>query len=406
MEFHIFTLPNGIRVIHKQTDREVAHCGLVVNAGSRDELEDEQGLAHFIEHCIFKGTSKRKTYHILSRLDAVGAEINAYTTKEETWIYASFVNKHFDRAAELIADICFNSTFPEKEIKKEKDVIIDEINSYQDSPSETIFDDFEEQVFDGHPIGRNILGTVDSVKKFSRESILKFIFRHYRTDQMVFSVVGNIPAKKVERVVRKYFSESRDSAIHQKRIAFNSYLPRHIERNEDTHQVHYVLGNTAYHHDHPQKTGLILLNNYLGGPGMNSRLNLMIREKYGFAYNIESHYQSYYDTGIFEVYLGTDEKTFEKGKKLIFKELALLREKKLGTAQLHSAKQQLIGQFALAQESGSGIMLAIGKSFLLYDKVDSVEEVYKKINEVTSSDIMEIANEILQVNSLSSLTFK
>jgi predicted Zn-dependent peptidase len=223
---------------------------------------------------------------------------------------------------------------------------------------------------------------------------------------MVFSVVGNIPAKKVERVVRKYFSESRDSAIHQKRIAFNSYLPRHIERNEDTHQVHYVLGNTAYHHDHPQKTGLILLNNYLGGPGMNSRLNLMIREKYGIAYNIESHYQSYYDTGIFEVYLGTDEKTFEKGKKLIFKELALLREKKLGTAQLHSAKQQLIGQFALAQESGSGIMLAIGKSFLLYDKVDSVEEVYKKINEVTSSDIMEIANEILQVNSLSSLTFK
>lgn len=405
MEFHLFTLPNGIRVIHKETDREIAHCGLVVNAGSRDELEDEQGLAHFIEHCIFKGTKKRKTYHILSRLDAVGAEINAYTTKEETWIYASFINKHFERAVELISDICFNSTFPEKEIKKERDVIIDEINSYQDSPTEMIFDDFEEQVFAKHPLGRNVLGTAESVKKFNRESILKFIFRHYRTDQMVFSVVGNINSKTVERIVRKFFSGKMDSGIYQKRKAFKTYKPSHILKEEETHQVHYLLGNTAYHHDHPLKPGLILLNNYLGGPAMNSRLNLMIREKHGIAYNIESNYQSYSDTGVFEIYLGTDDRMFEKGKKLIFNELKLLREKKLGTSQLHSAKQQLIGQFALAQESGSSIMLAIGKTFLLYDKVDSIEEVYRKINEITSTDLLEIANEIMNEKDMSSLTY-
>jgi len=406
MEFHQFTLANGIRVIFKDTNREVAHCGLVINAGSRDEKPHEEGLAHFIEHSIFKGTSKRKTYHILSRLDSVGAEINAYTSKEETWVYSSFVNAHFDRATELIADICFNSIFPEKEIKKEKDVIIDEINAYQDSPSEQIFDDIEEVVFSGHPLGRNILGTEASVKSFTREHIFEFIGRRYKTDQMVFSVVGNFSLKTVKRIAEKYLGQFPSNLSNDTRLPFNGYKPIDVNQAKDTHQVHYVVGVEAYHSGHENQTGLVLLNNYLGGPGMNSRLNLMIREKHGIAYNIESHYQGYSDTGLLEIYLGTDAKSFEKSKKLLFTELKKLREKKLGIAQIHSAKQQLIGQIALGQESGAGTMLALGKSLLLYDRVDTLEQVFQRIDQVTSAEILEISNQIFDPERLSSVTYK
>lgn len=406
MDFHQFTLENGIRVIFKHSDREVAHCGLIINAGSRDEWEKEEGLAHFIEHCIFKGTKKRKTYHILSRLDSVGAEINAYTTKEETWVYASFVKHHFDRAAELIADICFNSIFPEREIKKEKDVIIDELNAYQDSPGEQIFDDFEEVLYAGHPLGRSILGTERSVEALNRDDIFEFIGRRYRGDQMVFSVVGDFTPKKVERIARKYFGEYESPKSNDKRVKFEGYTPKQIIQERDTHQVHHVMGTEAYAADHPKRMGLIIMNNYLGGPGMNSRLNLMIREKHGIAYNIESHYQGYSDTGLLQVYLGTDKRSFEKSKRLIDNELKLLREKKLGIVQLHNAKQQLIGQIALSQESGAGNMLALGKSMLLFDRIDSLEEVFHRIEEVSAEDILEVANELLSPDRMSSVTYR
>ncbi|MDG1261001.1 MAG: pitrilysin family protein [Flavobacteriales bacterium] len=406
MEFHTFQLSNGIRVIHKQTDREVSHCGLIINSGSRDELEHQQGLAHFIEHSIFKGTQKRKTFHILSRLDSVGAEINAYTTKEETWVYASYLEKHLDRAVELIADICFNSTFPEKEIEKEKDVIIDEINSYMDAPGEMIFDDFEEQLYAGHPIGRNILGTVDSVRSLGREDIFEMQGRRYRTNQMVFSSVGPSPVSKVKRICEKYLNTFTSPEGKEDRAPFEHYKPLNVELNKDTYQVHYLLGNVAYHNGHKNKTGLILLNNILGGPAMNSRLNLHIREKHGMAYNIESNYSSYSDTGIFQVYLGTDDKFFAKAEKLVHAELKKLRDKELGTSQLHMAKQQLIGQVALNQDSGSGTMLALGKSYLLYDKVDSIEEVYSSIENLTSSQLLEIANEVFDPAALSRLVYR
>lgn len=405
MEFHLFTLANGIRVIFKETNREVAHCGLVINAGSRDEHPHEEGLAHFIEHSIFKGTSKRKTYHILSRLDSVGAEINAYTSKEETWIYSSFVKEHFERATELIADICFNSIFPEKEIKKEKDVIIDEINAYQDSPSEQIFDDFEEVLFANHPLGRNILGTEESVNSFTRDNIFSFIHRRYRTDQMVFSVVGDFSLKTVKKMAEKHLGSVVSGKFSDTRLPFTSYTPTNIIKQKDTHQVHYIVGAEAYSAGHNYRTGLVLLNNYLGGPGMNSRLNLMIREKHGIAYNIESHYQGYSDTGLVQIYLGTDEKSFEKSKKLLFAELKRFRDTKMGVAQLHSAKQQLIGQIALAQESGAGTMLALGKSLLLYDKVDSLDQVFQRINEVSAEEVLHVANEIFDPSKLSSVTY-
>lgn len=406
MEFHTFQLSNGIRVIHKQTDREVSHCGLIINAGSRDELDHQQGLAHFIEHSIFKGTKRRKTFHILSRLDSVGAEINAYTTKEETWIYASYLEKHLDRAVELIADICFNSTFPEKELEKEKDVIVDEINSYLDAPSEMIFDDFEEQVFAGHPIGRNILGTVDSVRNLSREDVFELISRRYRTDQMVFSIVGPTSVDKIKKVCEKHLSHFKSETSVEDRKPFLNYKPTEVEVNKDTYQVHYLLGNVTYGNGHKNKTGLILLNNILGGPAMNSRLNLHIREKYGMAYNIESNYSSYYDTGIFQVYLGTDERFFAKAEKLVLNEMKKFREQALGTTQLHMAKQQLIGQVALNQDSGSGTMIALGKSYLLYDKVDSIEEVYSAIEALSSSKLLEIANEVFDPSTFSKLVYR
>lgn len=405
MEFYTFTLPNGIRVIHKQTTRDVSHCGLIINAGSRDELEHQQGVAHYIEHCVFKGTAKRKPFHILTRLDSVGAEINAYTTKEETCVYSSFVERHFERALELIADICFDSTFPEKEIVKEKEVILDEILSYQDSPGEQIFDDFEDQVFKGHAIGRNILGTEASVKKLKRQDILDFTARKYTTDQIVFTSVGNTDPRKVRRLCEKYLGNYTTPTSIDQREVFTNYRPQLEEQERETFQNHYVLGGVSYAHSSEKRTGMVLLNNILGGPGMNSRLNLHIREKYGFAYNIESLYHSYSDTGIFQVYLATDPKYFSKAKKLVRKELDKLMNKPLGTVQLHQAKQQLMGQIALSQESGSGTMLGLGKSFLLFDRVDSIHEVNAKIEKLTAIQLQDIANEMFSEEYLSSLTY-
>lgn len=406
MEFQQHTLANGIRIIHKQKNGiEVSHCGIMINAGSRDERENEQGLAHFIEHTLFKGTKKRKAYHILSRLDAVGGELNAYTGKEETAIYASFVSNHYERAVELLADITFNSTYPAKEIEKEKDVIIDEIHSYLDSPGEQIFDDFEEQIFGNHPIGRNILGTIDSVRNFKQRDIIEFVQRRYRTSEMVFASVGSLDFKKVIKLAEKYLGDIPASTATSERVPFVDYQPKHVEIKRHTHQIHYILGCVAYDANHDKKRGLVLLNNYLGGPGMNSRLNLNIREKHGIAYNIESSYQSFTDTGIFNIYLGTDQAMFNRSKKLLSAELKKMREQKLGTAQLHLAKQQLIGNIALAQESGASLMLAIGKSALFYEEVDSTEVIFNQVNEITASDLLEIANEIFDESQMSSLTY-
>ena len=405
MEFHTFTLPNGIRCIHTQTDRPVSHCGLVIDAGSRDELESEAGLAHFIEHTLFKGTRKRKTFHILSRLDSVGGEINAFTSKEETWIYGSFMTQHYERAIELIADISFNSIFPEKELIKEKEVILDEIASYQDSPGEMIFDEFEEMLFHGHPLGRNILGTEDSVRSFTREDVFRFLKRQYTAERMVFSSVSNHTPEQIRRLAEKHLCQYEVSTGITLRQPFQPNGHQHRTAPKSQYQFHHVMGSLGYANDDPRKTGLILLNNYLGGPGMNSRLNLEVREKHGYTYNIESHYTAFSDTGLIEIYLGTDKRHFEKSRKLVLKELKSLRTKRLGPTQLHNAKQQLIGQIALAQESGSGIMMALGKSLLIYDRVDGLEEVFRKIQGVTSAQLLEIANEVFDEGSLSSLTY-
>lgn len=406
MEFEQHQLPNGIRIIHKHSIRAVAHCGLIINAGSRDEKPKQQGLAHFIEHVIFKGTTKRKAFHILSRMEDVGGEINAFTTKEETCIYSSFIPQYYNRALELLQDITFNSTFPVKELNKEKAVIIDEINSYKDNPSEQIFDDFEEQLFDKHPIGKNILGTRALVNDFNKSSIKEFISSHYHSQQMVICSTGNIRFSKLIKLVEKYFGHVPNSNKERKRKTFGNYNATHEVQKHNGFQTHCIIGNVAFAANSPKKTAMILLNNILGGPGMNSRLNLGIREKYGFTYQIESHYTPYSDTGIFNIYLASDSDKVNKIIKLVKKELQKLREIPLGPQQIKKAKQQLIGQIAIAQESDINLMLALGKSLLLHNKVDTFEEVKSKIEVLSAEELQEVAKIVFKEDYLSTLIFK
>ncbi len=405
MEYQFHALKNGIRLVHSFNTSEVAHCGIVINTGSRDEAEKENGMAHFIEHVIFKGTKKRKAYHVLSRLENIGGDLNAFTTKEETAIYASFLHPYFERTLELISDITFNSSFPEKEINKEKDVVLDEINSYKDSPSELIFDDFEELIYDGHPIARNILGTPKSVKSFTKEGIQNFIQKNYHTDQMVISSIGNIGFTKLIKLVEKYFGEipaNLRSNGRQKMIAYEVQKKRIDKR---TYLSHSCIGNLAYPRNHENRLGLVLLNNLLGGPALNSRLALAVREKHGYTYDIESHYQPYSDTGLFCVYLGTDKEHIDKSICLVKKELNLLRRKKLGTLQLQRAKQQIIGQLAISLESNLSEMLSMGRSLLMMNKIDSIREIHDAIHSIDAAKLQEIANEVFDPKQLSVLIY-
>lgn len=406
MTYLTHRLKNGIRIIHKPVNSLVAHCGIVINAGSRDESLAEQGLAHFIEHTIFKGTTKRKAYHILSHMEHVGGELNAYTTKEDTCIYASFMHQHYKRWFDLMSDIVNNSVFPDRELLKEKAIIVDEINSYKDSPGDQIFDDFDAVIFNDHPLGRNILGTPALLRSFNRDTILKFMKKNYVTEEMVICSVGQIEFSHLIRLGERYFGFLQQNSRNNERKAFNDYLPTTKTVKRRNHQVHCMLGNQAYDSNHPLKTSLILLNNILGGPGMNSRLNMAVREKHGFCYNIESHYQPYSDSGIFSIYFGTEPGYVDKTKALIVKELKRLRDNKLGTLSLKRAKQQLAGQVAISFESNLNEMLAIGKSLLLFDRVDSLEEINIKIDAVTPSMLLETANDILDADRLSSLTFR
>lgn len=405
MTYLTYRLKNGIRLIHKPSNSLVAHCGIVINAGSRDESKAEQGLAHYIEHTIFKGTGKRKTHHILSHMENVGGELNAYTTKEDTCIYASFMKIHYHRWFDLMSDIIMNSVFPEKELAKEKDIIIDEINSYKDSPGEQIFDDFDAVIFNNHPLGRNILGTPSLIKSFTRETILRFMTKNYVTEEMVICSVGNIEFPKLVKMAERYFGPLPQSSRVNERVAFVDYKPTVKKVKRKNHQAHCMLGSHAYDSNHPLKTSLILLNNILGGPGLNSRLNMVIREKHGFCYNIESHYQPYSDSGILSIYFGTEPEYVEKTKSLIYKELKRLCEHSLGMLSLKRAKQQLAGQVAISFESNLSEMLTIGKSLLLFDKVDNLEEITRKIEAVTPAMLLEAANDIFEPEKLSSLTF-
>ena len=405
-QYNISTLTNGIRLLHRQKKGEIAHLVLVVGTGSRDERDFENGMAHFIEHTIFKGTQNRKPYHILSCLDNVGGDLNAFTTKEETCLQASFLNVYYKRAMDLLSDIAFQATFPENELEKEKDVVLDEINSYLDMPSEEIYDVFEEMLFKNHPLGRNILGTNALVKGFRRDDILDFMNRNYSTDSMVLATIGDIAFHDFEKMAMGFFGNRPDHRMPNRRQPFRSYAPAKVEMERNNHLSHCMIGGLAPEFVHPRKRVMVLLNNILGGPAMNSRLSLNIREKYGFAYTIESQYNAYSDVSLFNVYMGVDPQSLDKAINLVYKELDKLRNQKMGTMQLHHAKQQLIGQLALGRESGMSELLAITRSMLMNEPVETVPDIIHTIDIITAEDLMDEANEVFDPARLSTLIFR
>tara|TARA_Y100000766_G_C18907258_1_gene606486 strand:- start:1394 stop:2620 length:1227 start_codon:yes stop_codon:yes gene_type:complete len=400
-------LKNGIKIIHQEnTFSKVGHIGVFINVGSRDEEKGEEGVAHYLEHVIFKGTKKRKAFHILSRLDSVGGELNAYTTKEETCVYASFPIEYLTRSLELLSDIIFNSNFPKQELKKEKEVVIDEINSYKDSPSDLIFEEFDQHLFKGHSLGNDILGTISQVKSLKRSDVINFVKKHYLPEKMVISSVGNYTLKKLVNYLNTYF-ENTDALVQtKKRCVPGKVLLKDKVVQKDVHQNHTMLGGRGYSAIHSHKNNLLLVNNLLGGPAMNSRLNLNIREKYGLTYMLESNCAIYSDCGSFSVYFASDPKNTQKVERLIYKELLKLCNIMLGNIQLSQAKKQIKGQLAISMENSLGVMLAHGKSKLLFNKVDTLDKVLDDFEKITSSQILEVANEIMHPDKLFKLTYK
>ena len=406
MSYNLFTLSNGLRIIHEQTSSNVAYCGYAINAGTRDELSDESGLAHLVEHLLFKGTKHRRAWHIMNRMENVGGDLNAFTSKEETIVYSAFLVEHFTRAVDLLTDIVFHSTYPEEELSKEIEVVIDEIASYRDSPSELIFDEFEGLLFKGHPLGRDILGSPDSLQKVSSESLIKFTSRFYSPNNMVFFVRGTLSFNRVVKLVEKFTNSIPQVDTPHLREKPSVYIPSNIVVNKDTHQAHVMLGAPSYSAFDKKRTALYLLNNILGGPGMNSKLNLSLRERHGLVYSVESNISSYTDMGLFSIYFGIDVADVDKAIGLVDKELANLRENRLTSLQLSMAKKQLIGQIGVSSDNSESVTLSMGKSFLHYNRFDTIEELYQRITKLTSSDLLEVANEIFEPSRLSSLIYK
>ena len=405
MTYNIHTLSNGLRIIHAPNQSAVAYCGFAVDAGTRDEADHEQGMAHFVEHLLFKGTKKRHAWHILNRMENVGGDLNAYTNKEETIVYSAFLAEHFPRAVELLADIVFHSTFPQQEIDKEVEVIIDEIQSYEDSPSELIFDDFEELLFPNHPLGRNILGKPDLLHQFKSEDALRFTSRYYRPENVIFFVQGNVDFKRVVRLVERATANVAPSTESYSRRRPDLYVPRSLTLHRDTHQAHVMIGSRGYDAHDEKRTALYLLNNILGGPGMNSRLNVSLRERSGLVYNVEANLTSYTDTGVFCIYFGTEHDHVDRCIRLVKKELKRLCEKPLSTNQLNAAKKQIIGQIGVARDNAESTALGMAKTFLHYNKMDDPQEVFQRIEALTSKELWEVSNEMFAEEQLSTLIY-
>lgn len=403
-EFETYSLPNGIKGIHRRVKSSITHCALVVNAGTRDEQRDEYGLAHFAEHAFFKGTAHRKAYQVNCRLENLGGELNAYTTKEDTTIHATTLRGDFSKAVELIADVAFNSTFPEKELAKEREVIIDEINTYKDSPADMIFDSFDDMIFAGSELGHNILGTKASLARYSTNHIKQFITRTHTTDQMVFSSIGNLSVGAVEKVAMRYLAEQEASQRRFKRTAPADVAPFEKCINKHTHQTHCIVGARAYDINAEKRLPLSLLINILGGPSANSRLNILLREKNGLSYNIEAAYTPYSDCGAVAIYFSCDHHNTDLCRELIDKELHTLRSTRLTSRQLSLIKRQFLAQMAISMENNEGYMLGAGKSFLLYKDIDTLEEAYKKVMAITSEQIRDVAAECF--SSLSRLIYR
>ncbi len=404
--YNTTTLPNGLRIIHTPSPTAVAYCGYAIDAGTRDEQPDEAGLAHFVEHMLFKGTTKRRAWHILNRMENVGGDLNAFTNKEETVVYSAFLKKDFARALELLTDIVFYSTFPQHEADKERGVILEEIESYEDNPAELIFDDFESTLFPNHPLGHNILGTPANLKRFGTQSGHSFVDRYYHPANAVLFVYGNIPFSRIVGWAERLTADIPTGVVNSGRVSPPPYQPRELEIQRHTHQAHVMIGCAAYPASDRRRTGLYLLNNMLGGPGMNSRLNLALREHSGLVYNVESNLASYTDTGVFSIYFGTDTHDIDHCISLVQNELRRLREHPLTTLQLAAAKKQLIGQVGVASDNFESMALGMAKTYLHHNTYEGSEALYRRIEALTAQELWNIANELFTPTNLTTLIYR
>ena len=405
-DYQIHEWANGLRLVYKQVPTtRIVHCGLILDIGSRDETEAQQGIAHFWEHMAFRGTKKRKAFHILNGLESVGGELNAYTSKEKICFYASVLDRHYQKAVELLSDITFHATFPQNQIEKERSVILEEMAMYEDSPDDAIQDEFDQLVFKDHSLGNNILGNRESVAGFRRDDFRKFITSNLQINRVVFSCVGNLPFKKVVKVADRFLSKVGANGSLPHRTNFDRYTPQVKTIDKSVSQGHCAMGRTAYPIKHPDRLPFFALINLLGGPAMNSRLNLTLREKHGLVYAIEAQYTPYQDTGLLAIFFGTDPKMVSRSLRLVRKELKLLQDKPLGTLQLHRAKEQLVGQLAMAEENNMNLMLMMGKSLLDLDGIRSLEQTIKEVRAITSRKLQEIAQEVFDHKDFSVLTF-
>ena len=429
MKYNTYTLDNGLRIIHLPSDSKVVYCGYQINAGTRNEEPGEEGLAHFCEHVTFKGTERRKAWHILNCLESVGGDLNAYTNKEGTVYYSAILKEHIARAVDLLTDIVFHSVYPQTEIDKEVEVICDEIESYNDSPAELIYDEFENIIFKDSPLGHNILGTAEQVRSFKTKDALRFTRKLYRPDNAIFFAYGDIDFKKLVKLLKTLnfehgtlnFMNSKtsetpatemeaDDANHKVQSSkFNVQSKvegQTIVMQKNTHQAHVMIGTRAYDVNDDRRMPLYLLNNMLGGPGMNAKLNLALREHNGLVYTVESTMVAYGDTGIWSIYFGCDEHDVKRCLRLVRKELDKFMQKPLSEAQLKAAKKQIKGQVGVACDNRENFALDFGKSFLHYGWEKNVDRLYEQVDEITAEQIQAVAQELFDKDRLTTLIFR
>ena len=406
--YNTFTLDNGLRVIHLPSSSQVVYCGYQLAVGTRDELPGEEGLAHFCEHMTFKGTERRHALQVINALEGVGGELNAFTNKEDTVFYAAISKEHFIHAVDVLTDIVFHSTYPQQEIDKEVEVICDEIESYNDSPAELIYDEFENILFEGHPLGHNILGQADHIRSYTTEDALRFVRRHYHPANAVFFVYGDIDFKRLVRTLKNADfpekSERQDSAAMP--LTEASRAEKTITRQRGTHQAHVMIGTHGYRYDDPRRMTLYLLNNMIGGPGMNARLNLSLRERRGLVYTVESTMASYSDTGLWSIYFGCDHHDVKRCLRLVHRELDKVMQHPLTDRQLTAAKRQLKGQIAIACDNREQFALDFGKSYLHHGHERDLDALYRRIDAITAEQIQQTACELFAADRLTTLIFQ
>ena len=409
-KYNTYTLKNGLRLIHLPSDSEVVYCGYQVAAGARDELPGEEGMAHFCEHMTFKGTARRNALQIINAIEGLGGELNAFTNKEDTCFYAAISKEHFPQAVDVLTDIVFHSEYPQHEIDKEVEVICDEIESYNDSPAELIYDEFENILFEGHPLGHNILGNAKQLHTYTTGDALRFVRRNYRPDNAVFFVYGDIDFKRLVKLLEKESGAQVHEPVRNHATCDPDYCApdsgEAITRELNTHQTHVMTGCRAYDYTDPRRLTLYLLNNILGGPGMNARLNISLRERHGLVYTVESSMASYGDCGVWCVYFGCDHHDVRKCCHLVRKELDRVMQKPLSASQLSAAKRQLKGQIAIACDNREQFALDFGRSFLHHGIERDLELLYQRIDAITAKEIQEVANELFATEKLTTLIFK